>query len=138
MNIDRIYLFELQSVLDNRGSMCIGEYGRHLPFVIKRFFFDYNNSDCHIARGCHANRKSRFVFVCLKGKYIINAFDGYTKKTFILDNPKKALFMDKMIWKDIFPSSQDSILLVLSDKLYDKNEYIKDFATFIAEVRKED
>ena len=56
--------------------------------------------------------------------------DGIKKENIILDKPYKALYLDKMVWKDMHSFSQDSVLLVLSNEYYDKEEYIGDYEKF--------
>ncbi len=44
------------------------------------------------------------------------------------------LFIPKMVWKDMFDFSPDSILLCLSSESYDPSEYIRSYELFSAEV----
>ena len=37
----------------------------------------------------------------------------------------------KMLWKDMYSFSDDSVLLVLSDTHYDPNEYIRNYNAYI-------
>ena len=46
----------------------------------------------------------------------------------------KALYLDKMVWKEMYDFSSDSRLVVFSDCLYDKNEYISNYDDFLKEV----
>ena len=129
------YLINIPEISDDRGQMCVIECCKDIPFVIKRAFYDYNNIDCCL-RGNHANKNSRFVFICLSGSCCIDVDDGKISNSFLLDSPTKALFINKMVWKVMKDFSPDCVLLVLSDCHYDKNEYIKDFETFLIEKRK--
>ncbi|EAI8083560.1 WxcM-like domain-containing protein, partial [Campylobacter coli] len=40
----------------------------------------------------------------------------------------------KMLWKQMYDFSKDCILLVLSNTLYDANEYIRDYNEFLKAV----
>lgn len=135
MNTDNFYTFELSLHSDNRGMMCVGECGDCIPFVINRIFYDFNNQVSNEHRGNHANRNSEFVFICLHGSCTISVHDGVSQKEFVMDNPKKALYTNKMVWKEMYDYSADSVLLILSNCKYDPNEYIRDFKTFINEKR---
>ena len=44
------------------------------------------------------------------------------------------VYIPKMIWKDMYDSSSDSVLLVLASTHYDGSEYIRDFEEYIKEV----
>ena len=131
MNTNSFYLISLPRFIDERGMMCVAECGKEIPFDIKRVFYDYNNSQSEETRGNHANKKSKFVFVCLHGSCSIKVHDGTKEEIFNLNDPQIALFVDNMIWKEMFNYSDDSVLLILSNEKYDQNEYIKDFEIFI-------
>ena len=44
------------------------------------------------------------------------------------------LYIPKMIWKDMYDFSKDSVLLVLASTHYDGNEYIRDYNEYITEL----
>ena len=46
------------------------------------------------------------------------------------------LYLPTMVWKDMYDFSADSVLLVLASEHYDGSEYIRDYDTFLQEVRK--
>ena len=46
-----------------------------------------------------------------------------------------ALRVAKMIWKEMYDFSPDSVLLCLCSEIYDPNEYIYDYNEFLKEVR---
>ena len=127
------YLFNLPEFKDERGQMCVAECEKNIPFVVKRIFYDFNNRVGDYPRGNHANRNSKFVFICLSGSCIINVNDGRDSKTFLLNSPSQALFVDKMVWKTMSEYSADSILLIMSDCHYDSSEYIRNFEEFLEE-----
>ena len=55
---------------------------------------------------------------------------NYTKWTWKLNQPWKALYIPEMIWDEQVYNSKDSILLVLSNTLYDPSDYIEDYDEF--------
>ena len=130
MNTGNYYLINLPNFGDERGQMCVAECDREIPFTIQRVFYDYNNVASCEARGNHANRNSSFVFICVHGSCTIRVNDGYNENVFVMDNPQKALFVNKMVWKEMFDYSIDSVLLILSNEKYNSNEYIRDFKEF--------
>jgi dTDP-4-dehydrorhamnose 3,5-epimerase-like enzyme len=108
---------------DSRGKLIAYENGINCPFEIKRVFFMYEN-DPGAIRGAHSNQKSQFLLIAIKGKCKIKVVDGEYSNSFILDSPEKALYLDKMVWKEISDFSEDAILLVLSSEKYDPDEYL--------------
>ena len=131
MRTNSFCCFELPCHNDERGMMCVGECGKDIPFVINRVFFDYNNQVSSEPRGNHANKDSEFVFICLHGSCKIRVNDGFADETFVMDDPKKALYVNKMVWKEMFDYTEDSVLLVLSNRKYEPNEYVKNFDDFL-------
>ena len=41
------------------------------------------------------------------------------------------IYIPKMIWKDMYDFSKDSVLLVLASTHYDGREYIRDFDEYL-------
>lgn len=126
----RYYLINFQHKNDARGKMCVGEFEKEIPFLVKRIFYQYDFAgDC--SRGQHANRHSSFVFICLKGECIIFVDDGHVQDQFVLNDASKGLFLSNGIWKEMKSFSSDCILLVLSDNEYDSSEYIRNYDEYV-------
>ena len=97
-------------------------------------FYIYG-SDANVVRGCHANRKSEFVFINVAGHSKVRIDDGRGNKAeFSINRPHTGLYMPRMIWKEMYDFSPDSVLLVLSNEAYDPDEYIRDYDAFVSEV----
>ena len=127
--------YELKSFGDERGQLIAIENLKEIPFETKRVFYMFG-MDQKSVRGQHANRKSKFAFICLNGSCKICTFNGYTNEEYLLSKPNEILVIDNLIWKEMYDFSEDCRLIVLSDCLYDKNEYIYDKDEFIKEVVK--
>ena len=124
------YQFELEPFSDEEGFLAVIEEEKQIPFKIRRIFYEYGVRGASL-RGKHANKNSRFCLIAVSGSCDVIVEDGTTKKDYLLDKPNKVLFLDKMIWKTMTNFSKDCVLLVLSDCLYDKNEYIRDFNEYL-------
>lgn len=121
---------------DTRGHLVVIEGIKDIPFQIARIFYIYG-SDSTVVRGQHANRKSEFVLVNICGTCKVKTNDGKgNTKEFNLDKPHEGLYIPKMVWKDMYDFSDDSILLCLASQPYDAKEYIRDYDRFIDEVGK--
>lgn len=130
--------FELNNIQANKGNLIVLENGgKDLPFVVQRLFYMFGCSK-DIIRGNHSNRNSKFMFVCVSGKCKVKIDDTREQKIFILDSPTKALYIDKLIWKEMYDFSEDAVLLVLSDHVYDRNEYIYDYEEVKNLIREEE
>lgn len=126
-------LIDLHVNGDERGKLVAIEQGVNCPFEVKRAFYIFGVKGAS-RRGCHANRNSEFLFVVLKGSCHIEFSDGNKTNNIFLDSPKKALWLGKMTWKEMFDFSEDAVLLVLSNEKYDENEYIRDYQEFLENI----
>ena len=118
---------------DERGKLIVIEGAQTIPFEIKRVFYIYD-SDSAVIRGQHANRESEFVLINVKGKSKVRITDGTEEFIVELDKPMTGVYIPKMIWKDMYDFSPDSVLLVLASTHYDGNEYIRNYDDYLKET----
>jgi len=130
MQIDRQKMIEFKQNGDDRGKLVVVEGMKDIPFDIKRIFYIYG-SDATVIRGQHANRRSEFVLINVCGSSKVRIRDGKKDEIFVLDKPHTGIYLPKMLWKDMYDFSEDSILLVLASEGYDSSEYIRDFDEYI-------
>ena len=83
-------------------------------------------------RGQHAHKDCEQFLVCLNGEVEVTCDDGIEKKLFLLDSPKKGLYIPKSIWQIQKYIKKDSVLLFLCDQPYDVNEYINNYDDFLS------
>ncbi len=114
---------------DERGKLVVVEGNSAVPFTIERVFYMYG-SDATVVRGKHANINSEFVFVNVAGSSRIMMTDGKEKEIVELTKPMEGLYLPRMIWKEMYDFSPDSVLLVLASSHYDDKEYIRDYETY--------
>lgn len=119
---------------DVRGWLVAIEGNCDIPFEIKRIFYIFG-SDSSVVRGKHANRKSEFVLINVCGTCRVKTVetDG-TVQEFLLDKPHTGIYLPRMVWKDMYDFSPDSILLCLSSEHYDSGEYIREYDDFLKEI----
>lgn len=118
---------------DERGKLVVIEGGQAVPFEIKRVFYIYD-SDATVVRGQHANRESEFVLINVAGKSKVRITDGREEFVAVLDKPMMGIYIPKMIWKDMYDFSPDSVLLVIASTHYDGGEYIRDYDAYLEEM----
>lgn len=120
---------------DERGKLVVieGNDKRGVPFDIARVFYIYE-SDKNVVRGQHANRNSEFVLVNVAGYSKVMITDGIQKEVVELNKPMEAVYIPKMIWKEMYDFSPDSVLLVLANTHYDGTEYIRDYKEYLKEM----
>ncbi len=118
---------------DERGKLVVIEGDQSIPFDIKRVFYIYG-SDPTVVRGQHANRESEFVLINVAGTSKVRITDGKEEFIVSLDKPMMGVYIPRMVWKDMYDFSADSVLLVLASTHYDGSEYIRDYDEYVKEV----
>lgn len=131
---ENVKMIEFPQHGDERGHLVIVEGMKDIPFDIKRVFYIYG-SDSDVVRGQHANRRTEFVLINVAGKSKVKVRDGKgNEAVFCLNRPHTGIYLPKMVWKDMYDFSEDSVLLCLASEHYDATEYIRDYEEYIKEV----
>lgn len=121
---------------DERGKLVVIEGGQSIPFDIQRVFYIYGSDDT-VIRGQHANRESEFVLINVSGQSKVRITD--TREEFVveLNRPMMGVYIPKMVWKDMYDFSEDSVLLVLASTHYNGEEYIRDYDEYVRIINEE-
>ncbi len=129
MNLTQMLEFSQKG--DERGHLVIVEGMKDIPFEIKRIFYIYG-SDKDVVRGQHANKLSEFVLINVAGTSKVKVKDGKGNETvYALNRPHTGVYLPRMIWKEMYDFSEDSVLLCLASTHYDPDEYIRDYDEFL-------
>ncbi len=129
-----VRLMEFNQRGDDRGHLVVVEGGTDIPFDIKRVFYIYG-SDNNVVRGSHANRKSEFVLINVVGTSKVKVYyPNGNECIYALNKPHTGIYLPRMVWKDMYDFSEDSVLLVLASEHYNPDEYIRDFEEYINEI----
>ena len=129
-------IIEFKDYGDERGKLVVIEGNEGIPFAIERVFYIYD-SDSDVIRGQHANRKSEFVLINVAGQSKVRITDGKDELVVDLNRPMMGVYIPRMIWKDMYDFSGDSVLLVLASTHYDSDEYIRDYDVYLSEMRRD-
>ena len=130
MEIERI---QLQKHGDSRGMLIALEQDRNVPFEIRRVYYLFaTKSDVH--RGRHAHRRLNQLAVTVRGSVTFLLDDGSGPVAVVLNDPSQGLLLGRMVWRELYDFSEDCVLMVLADQLYDQSDYITDYADFLREV----
>lgn len=131
---DKCQIINFDDLGDERGKLVVIEGGQAIPFDIKRVFYIYG-SDATVVRGEHANRESEFVLINVAGTSKVRITDGKEEFIVELNKPMMGVYIPKMIWKDMYDFSEDSVLLVLASTHYNGKEYIRNYDEYLNIVR---
>ena len=126
---EKCSIIQFKNLGDERGNLIVVEGEQSVPFEIKRVFFIYG-SDSTVVRGQHANKESEFVLINVAGSSKVRITDGREEFIVSLDKPMIGLYIPKMVWKDMYEFSPDSVLLVLASTHYNNDEYIRNYEDY--------
>jgi hypothetical protein len=135
VNITKPKIISLKNNSDVNGNLISIEESVDIPILIKRIFYIYGSKD-NLVRGKHANRNSDFFFISLAGSCKVKYYYDSKFHYVLLDKPTFGLFLPKMVWKDMYEFTNNSVLLVITNTPYDNKEYIKDFDIYLKEIER--
>lgn len=128
-----IKLIPLQPHGDERGSLVALEEGKNIPFHIKRVYYMFKTKE-GVRRGFHAHKALKQVAIAVRGSCRFVLDDGQERIEVMLDNPAQGLLIESFMWREMYDFSDDCVLMVLADQLYDETDYVRDYETFKQEV----
>ncbi|NNE55516.1 MAG: WxcM-like domain-containing protein [Flavobacteriales bacterium] len=126
-------LVDLPVISDPRGDLTFLEGDRHVPFPIRRVYFLYN-VPVDSERGGHAHRELEQVVFALSGSFRIKVDDGTSKTEYWLRNPRKGLYINRMVWREMDSFSQGAVCMVIASQYYDEGDYFRNYEDFQKEV----
>jgi dTDP-4-dehydrorhamnose 3,5-epimerase-like enzyme len=83
-------------------------------------------------RGRHAHRLCSQFMICVSGAVDVVCEDGSKKNSFVLDRRDQALLVPPGLWNTVEFRRSDSVLVVLCDRVYEAEDYIRDYAEFLS------
>jgi len=118
---------------DERGNLISLEEIATVPFDIKRVYFIYN-TDTTIRRGMHAHKDLKQLILCVKGSCKFLLDDSKKKVEILLNKPNRGLLIEDLLWREMFDFSHDCVLVILANKHFNENDYIRDYNEFLKVV----
>lgn len=100
-----------------------------VPFSIARVFTVLANQGT--VRGKHAHYCCTQLLVCLSGAVLVTCFDGTITEEIVLESGGEGILIPPRIWATQEFQKDNSIMMVLCDRRYEPEDYIRDYQTFI-------
>ena len=113
---------------DPNGVLCVFECGRHVPFDVRRVFTV--SARVGNIRGDHAHKKCTQLLVCVSGKIRVTCDDGSVVTEYYLDSMGSGLLIPPGIWAKEDYLVDGAVLMVLCDRGYEGEDYIRDYGDF--------
>lgn len=122
-------IIQLPKILDKRGNLSFFESPNQIPFEIKRTYWIYDVPGGEV-RGSHAFREQHEFIIALSGSFDVVLNDGLKEEKFSLNRSYYGLLIPKMYWRRLENFSTNSLALIVSDKPYNENDYVRNFEEF--------
>ncbi len=129
MKLSETEITSLSKHGDQRGTLCVAEQLKEVPFEIKRCFWMYGVPEGK-GRGGHAHKTLQQFVIPMNGSFYITLDDGNEKKTFLLDSPDKGLLIDTGVWADLTDFSKGAVCLVLASDIFKEEDYLGTYQEF--------
>lgn len=135
LRVDGVSLHRMPLIRDMRGDLTVGEFDKHLPFVPRRYFVVYNVPSKE-TRGAHAHRACHQLLIALHGSCAVVVDDGTARQELTLNDASLGLYIPPLVWATQYQYTTDAVLLVFASHGYEANDYIRDYAEFLAVKRR--
>jgi len=112
------------------GELMVAESGAGVPFPIARVFTI--RAPKGAIRGAHAHMRCSQFMICVCGAVEVACDDGSITETFPLDRGDLGLLVPRSLWASVRFVKSESLLLVLCDRPYEADDYMRDHAAFLA------
>ena len=123
------HIIDFPKIIDERGSLAYFENNSKIPFEIKRAYWIYDVPGGEI-RGEHAYRELDEVIIALSGSFDVILNDGEREYKFTLNRSYLGLYIPKLMWRRIENFSTNSLALIVSNNVYNPEDYIRDYKEF--------
>lgn len=103
---------------------------KDVPFTVKRVYWAYDvpAGEC---RGGHAHKTLTQLIVAISGSFKVILTDGKVKKEIFLNHPWEGLLITPGVWRILEDFSSGAVCMVLASELYDEDDYIRDYKTYL-------
>ncbi len=123
-------LIFLDQLGDRHGHLTIVENGGIIPFDIKRVYYLYDIPGGE-SRGAHGHLELESLIVAVSGSFDVTIDDGHHKQTYTLNRPYNGLNVKPGMWREVSNFSSGAVCLVLASEVYQEEDYIRDYETFL-------
>lgn len=100
-----------------------------VPFSIARVFTVLAKKGA--VRGKHAHYRCTQLLICVSGAILVTCFDGTITEKVVLENCGEGILIPAGVWATQEYQKDDSVMMVLCDRGYEPEDYIRDYQMFI-------
>lgn len=122
-------IINLPKIQDPRGNLSFFEHPNQLPFQIKRTYWIYDVPGGEV-RGGHAFLEQQEFIIALSGSFDVLLHNGVEEIRYTLNRSYYGLYIPNMYWRSLENFSTNALALIVSDRLFEPHDYIRDFEEF--------
>jgi hypothetical protein len=116
--------------VDERGELFAFELGNPISFSPRRVYV-LTSSNIELSRGNHAHKLLKQYLVAINSPITVFVTNGNNQESITLNPGDKGLYLEGLVWRKIDFSSSDAVCVVAASEVYDEEDYIRDFSTFL-------
>ena len=113
---------------ESNGVLYVYECGRHVPFEVRRVFSVTTRGGD--VRGDHAHKRCAQLLVCMHGRIRVRWDNGIETAEQILEEMGAGLLIPPGVWSRQEYLVDGAVLMVLCDRLYEADDYLREYAAF--------
>ena len=132
-DVSGVKLYRLPQLVDTRGSLTFGEFGKTIPFIPQRYFIVFDVPPGEM-RGGHTHATCGELLLALGGSVAVVVDDGHRRAEIVLDAPDHALYLPPLVWGVEYKYAPGAMLLVLATHYYEPKDYIRGYDDFMARI----
>ena len=110
------------------SKLFVYQFRKNFSLNLKRFFIVEGVKGQ--LRGKHAHKKSKQIIFCINGVCKIFLDNGKKKSSIILTDTTLGIEVPRLVWSEQLYIKKNTKILVLTDKDYNKDDYISDYKIF--------
>lgn len=120
-------IIDFPKISDPRGNLTFLQNPNQIPFEIQRVFWTYDVPGGEI-RGGHAYKEQEEIIIAMSGSFdVVITHQNGEKEVFHMNRSYYGLYLPPLVWRHMENFSTNALSVHVSSKLFDENDYIRDF-----------
>ena len=124
----KVKILNFKTHQNEKGSLIALENNLDFPFDVQRVYYIFNSENKD--RGFHAHKNLSQLIICITGSCQIKVEYNNNKEYYNLNDRHYGLLIEGLVWREMFDFNENTVLLVLVNQKYDKDDYIFKYEEF--------
>ena len=124
----KVKILNFKTHQNEKGSLIALENNLDFPFDVQRVYYIFNSENKD--RGFHAHKNLSQLIICISGSCQIKVEYNNNKEYYNLNDRHYGLLIEGLVWREMFDFNENTVLLVLVNQKYSKEDYIFKYEEF--------